>query len=394
MFRHVSQLCWGAKTLLETLHEFLPRESMFLWGRDELQKVARERLAIGYNLKPDNDVLLVNARARPSRVLKTILAKEGNFAAVAETGVVAVRTRARTLSPGEQSTRGLLAISKSLERLEASPDLLFQGSWDLVESNGMAIADHGSRYFPSAPIPDGVTVKGVPSNIRINESAELDGLVSIDARLGPVIIDERATIESLSVLSGPCYIGQKSRIHSALIRGGTSIFENCRVGGEVENSVIMSFSNKAHQGYLGDSIVGEWVNLGAGSTVSNLKNTYGTVRVEVGGKKFDTGMTKFGTVIGDMAKISIGALIYAGKSVGAGSHAAGLVDRNVPSFSHFDGKSGRMIELTLDSVVETQRRMMERRGRAPSESEEALVELVFKKTGGERKGAGVKRGVI
>jgi len=258
----------------------------------------------------------------------------------------------------------------------------------------MAIADHGRRAFEPAPVPDGVSVKGAPSNVRISDSAELEGLVSIDARLGPVIIDERATIESLSVLSGPCYVGRGSRVRSALIRGGTSIFENCRVGGEVENSIVMSFSNKTHLGYLGDSVVGEWVNLGAGSTVSNLKNTYGSIRTEIGGRQVDTGMIKYGAVIGDMAKVSIGALIYSGKKVGVGSHVSGLAARDVPSFTYSDGTARGMIELTLDSVIETQRRMMERRGRTLGKVEEELIKRVFRKTAAERKAARVKKGRI
>jgi len=339
-------------------------------------------------------VLLVNARARPSRQLRTVLAREGEFVAVAEGGVVAARTRASSLVPGPLTTRALMAAAKPLERLEAGPDLLFQGGWDLVESNGMAIVDFGSRSPEPTPIPDGVTVKGAPSNIRIDGTAEVDSFVSVDARLGPVIVGERATIESFSVLSGPCFVGEKSRIRSALIRGGTSIFENCRVGGEVENSIVMSYSNKAHQGYLGDSIVGEWVNIGAGGTVSNLKNTYGTIRSTVGGKRVDTGMIKFGVLIGDMAKVSIGAMISSGKNVGAGSHVAGPVELDVPPFTYYDGTSGRMVELSLGSAMETQRRMMERRGRTPSKWDEALLQLAFRGTAMERRLAKVRKGPL
>jgi len=394
MFRHLSQLCRGTKTLLESLKEVVPRDTVYLWGRSELRDVTRERLAIGYNLKPEDKALFVNARARPSRALKSILGRSGDFVAFTEGGVVAARIRTGRLTPGALTTRRLLKAAQSTERLEAAPDLLFNGSWDLIESNGMAIVEQGSRSFQSAPIPDVVTFKGVPSNIRINEAAEIDGLVSIDARAGPVIVDEGATVESFSVLSGPCYIGQRSRIRSALIRGGTSIFENCRIGGEVENSIVMSWSNKAHQGYLGDSIVGEWVNIGAGSTTSNLKNTYGSIRTDVGGRTVDTGMTKFGAVLGDMAKLSIGTMVYAGKNVGSASHVAGLVDQSVPPFTFFDARSRRMTELDLASVIETQRRMMERRGRALSKKEEVLLALLFENTAKGRKLAGVRKGSI
>jgi len=166
------------------------------------------------------------------------------------------------------------------------------------------------------------------------------------------------------------------------------------LGGEVENSIIMSHTNKAHLGYVGDSIVGEWVNLGAGSIFSNLKNTYGNVRVELERSRVDTGMLKLGAVIGDMSKVSIGALIFAGKSVGTASHVTNLVDRNVPPFTYFNGSSGKKVELLLASVIETQRRMMERRGMTLLKNEEDLIRKTFDRTRPERRRAGVRRGRI
>ena len=216
--------------------------------------------------------------------------------------------------------------------------------------------------------------------------------MTFDSRLGPVVVDEGASIESFSRVSGPCYVGLETRLHSALVRGGTSVFEGCKVGGEVENSIIMPHTNKAHLGYVGDSIVGEWVNVGAGSVFSNLKNTYGNVRTELEGRRVDTGMVKFGPVIGDMAKVTIGALIFAGKSVGVASQVTGLVQKNVPSFTYFDGGSGRMVELILDSVLETQKRMMERRGMTLSKVLESLIRRLFLATRAERRKAGVRKG--
>ena len=142
------------------------------------------------------------------------------------------------------------------------------------------------------------------------------------------------------------------------MRGGTTIGENCRIGGEVENSIVYPHTNKAHLGYLGHSIVGEWVNLGAGSVTSDLKSTYGTVRVARGRGRVDTGLQKLGPMIADMAKVAIGALVYGGKSVGVSSHCAGRVDRDIPDFTSYDGHRDDSFELTLDSVIRTQSRMM------------------------------------
>ena len=239
-----------------------------------------------------------------------------------------------------------------------------------------------------------MSVSGPASNLIVHESAEIEGHVSFDVRRGPAVVAEGASVESFSRISGPCYVGPDTRVHSALLREGTSVFEECRIGGEVENSIIMPHTNKSHLGYVGDSIVGEWVNLGAGSAFSNLKNTYGSVRAEVEGRRVDTGMTKFGPVIGDMAKVSIGCMIYAGKTVGVASHVSGLVDRSVPSFTYYDGQGRKMIELLLDPVIETQTRMMERRGKSLSKLQESLIRHAFGVTKRERTRARVKKGRI
>jgi len=106
----------------------------------------------------------------------------------------------------------------------------------------------------------------------------------------------------------------------------------------------------------------------------------------------DSGMMKLGPVVGDMAKLSIGALVYAGRSIGAGAHVSGLASADVPDFTFFDSGSGRAVELLLGSVLETQRRMMERRGIALSKSEEGLIRQAFASTANKRRKAGVKRG--
>jgi UDP-N-acetylglucosamine diphosphorylase/glucosamine-1-phosphate N-acetyltransferase len=397
LLRHVAQLDWGIRTLLESWQELLPGERFVLWGRDELRPAAEARSRKDYNSPADEEVLLVNARVRPKKELLPFLTKKGHFAVMTGKELIAARTKnARSIAPGALSARTQLKASKGEDKLGIDEEnLLFEGPWDLVESNGMAIAAQASTQSAmSGSHSSGTTLKGPPSNLRIHDSAEIDPMVSFDTRAGPVVVDEDAAVDSYSMLSGPCYVGRKTRLHSALVRGGTSMFENCRVGGEVENSIIMSFTNKAHHGFVGDTIIGEWANLGAGSTFSNLKNTYGTVKVDRSGSKVDTGLIKLGPVIGDMAKISIGTLIFAGKSVGVGSQVTGLIDQDVPSFTFLWNGTSKMVELRLESVIETQRRMMERRGIALSKDSEALIRLVFNGTRPDRRRVGVRKGKI
>ena len=362
-----------------------------IWGRRELAAVTKDSTGRPFNEKVHGPAFLVNSRARPSEGLLSLASRQEPFAASSGGALVAARLDHVALVPGILGRREAARVSKATERVEAPPDPLFHGYWSLVQRNGLAIAEQARRPDEPAQVPRTVEVRGPSTNLMVHPGADVEGHVTLDARLGPIVIEDGAAVESFSRLMGPCYIGPKTRISSALIGGGTSIFGSCRVGGQVDNSVIMPFTNKAHHGFVGDSYVGSWVNLGAGCTFSNLKNTYGNVRLSVGGKKVDSGMLKLGPVVGDLAKLSIGSLVYAGRTVGAGSHVSGLAAEDIPSFA-YDSGSGRKVELLLESVLETQRRMMERRGLALSRNEETLIRKAFVHTSMERRKAGVRKG--
>jgi len=365
-----------------------------IWGRRELAAVTKDSTRKQYNEKVHGSAFLVNARAAPSEGLLSLASRQEPFAAMSGRELVAARLDHVAFKPGVLGRRETARIAKTTERVDVPPDSLFHGYWSLVQGNGLAIAEQAKRFEDAMHIPRAVEVRGPPANVMVHSGADIEGHVTFDARLGPIVIDDGAAVESFSRIMGPCYIGPRTRISSALIGGGTSIFESCKVGGQVENSVVMPFTNKAHHGYLGDSYVGSWVNLGAGCTFSNLKNTYGNVRLSLGGRKIDSGMLKLGPAVGDMAKLSIGALVYAGRSIGASSHVSGLAAVDVPSFSFYDSAAGKKVELLLESVLETQRRMKERRGLSLSRDEETLIRKAFASTATERRKAGTKKGAL
>ena len=369
------------------------RTQVEAWGRAELAGVTKAT-GTPYNREHESTVLMVNARARPGRILSDLGERKGPFAAVSKGQLVAAKLNPSRVKPGVLSAEDVSRMLKSVPKLKAPPGVLFQGYWDLVASNGLAIAEQAVHFGDALSLPSTSRVKGPPSSLRVHGSAEVEDYVSFDTRPGPVVVAEGVTIESFSRISGPCYVGPRAKLTTALVRGGTSIFEGCKVGGEVENSVLLPHSNKAHFGYVGDSYVGEWVNLGAGSTFSNLKNTYGNVRSYAGGRRVDTGLLKLGPAVGDMAKVSIGALVFTGKKVGAGSHVTGLAWPDVPPFTYYDGSKGSMVELHLVSVLETQRRMKERRGMNLSRAEEELIRFAFAATAPERRKAGARKGRI
>lgn len=390
--RHVAQVSWGTRTLSDSWASLASPRDVVLWGRPEVGPA--DDGTRPYNSRLDGEVLFVNSRLKPQKALWKLLERPGRFVARSGGKVLAFRADARPFEPGIIGGRKLASLTKGMDILELPPDSEFEGPWQLVGSNGLAIAEQAGHFDDALELPETVSLKGPASNLRIHGSVEVEGHVSFDTRLGPVVVREGTSIESFSRIEGPSFIGPGNRLHSALLRGGTSIFEGCTVGGEVENSVMLAHSNKAHTGYVGHSVVGEWVNLGAGSVFSNLKNTYGTVRVEFRGKRLDTGLVKFGPIIGDMAKVSIGAMVFAGRSVGVSSQVSGLVDIDVPSFTYFEGRNGKRVEILVDSAIETQKRMMERRGTTLSKSREAQIRRLFQSTRLERKKARVKRGKI
>jgi UDP-N-acetylglucosamine diphosphorylase / glucose-1-phosphate thymidylyltransferase / UDP-N-acetylgalactosamine diphosphorylase / glucosamine-1-phosphate N-acetyltransferase / galactosamine-1-phosphate N-acetyltransferase len=271
---------------------------------------------------------------------------------------------------------------------EISEIALLHYPWELVQSNSERIdldysrARFSSDAFSSKKKND-LEIHG--NKVAIADSAQVERFVTIDSRKGPVIIDEEAEVQSFTHMTGPCYLGKRAKIKSAKIREGTTVGESSKIAGEVEASIISEFSNKSHDGFLGHSIIGSWVNLGALTTCSDLKNTYGKIRVKLGRKLVDTGQIKVGVFLADMSKTAIGVLLTSGVKIGVGSQVFGAVSEDVPSFTLYGkGMGARSSEALLDSALATQKRMMERRNLAMSKTLESLIRSVYKMTRGER----------
>jgi len=396
--RHMSLLPCGASDPLERARK-MSDDGVMLIGRTLLEETTEERTGLEFNPKVDEEVLLVNARLRPSawNLVKRMNRRNG---ALMSGNQVALASLRPSVFAGLRSENGVILQSElrrstdSVGRLETSRNLLFSHPWELIVENGEALSAEKKRLKRGAPPPERCTTNGDRARLVISPRASVEECTFFDTRSGPIVIDDDAEVEAFSRLTGPCYVGKGSKIHSALIRGGTTISEGCRVGGEVENSIVSAHTNKAHFDYLGNSIVGEWVNIGAGSVFSDLKNTYGTVRVEIGGRRTDTGLQKLGALVGDMAKVAIGCRVFAGKKLGVASHVLELASRDVPDFVFCGGAEGRMVELEIGSIVETQRRMMSRRGVSMSGALERLVRRTYAEREEQRRKAGATRGKL
>ena len=262
---------------------------------------------------------------------------------------------------------------------------LLRSVWDLMERNGDRLRADGAR-FPDGGLPSGVHHLG-GSGVSVGEGAAIEPGAVLDTRNGPVIVDAGARVQAPCRITGPAYIGRGATVLGGFLEC-VSIGPACRVRGEVEATVFLGFANKAHDGFLGHSVVGRWVNLGAMTSNSDLKNTYGTVRVREGGRTIDTGLTKAGCLLGDHVRTGIGTLLDTGATVGAGSSlfGGGPMPRDVPPFSW--GSAGGLAEYEIDRFLETAARVMARRDAALTSRTRRLYRRAFADTASLRSGTG------
>jgi glucose-1-phosphate thymidylyltransferase len=202
----------------------------------------------------------------------------------------------------------------------------------------------------------------ISDGVFVAHGATLGEHVVTDSTAGPIVLEENAKVGPYTFLSGPAHIGAATRIieHSA-IKDAVALGHTCKVGGEVEASTIEPFTNKQHHGFLGHSHLGSWVNLGAGTSNSDLKNTYGTVSMEYEGRKVATEMQFVGCIMGDYAKTAVNTSIFTGKTIGACSMVYGFVTTNVPSFVNYARSFGQITEVPDEVMIASQARMFKRR---------------------------------
>ncbi len=393
----------GMFTFLERAQRFYPESQFLLFTRNYLVPTLRKRVSHLVN-EPDavdNDVLLINGtfvlddeakQLIEKKLAKKVLITQKGRMVLAHLSEDVARNHIEELcSPLKSLT--LKKLMKKCETIEASNLPLLTYPWDFVNKNAELIKKDytASRKKESEGTVDRrATLYGDKKDVHVGKGAFVEAHVTLDARDGPIFIGNETIVHTGSRISGPTYIGDKTIIPSGLIREGCSIGHVCRVGGELEETIIQGYTNKYHTGFIGHAYIGEWVNVGAATTNSDLKNTYGTVHVKTRRKNVDTGQTKVGCFIGDHAKTSIGTQIYTGKKIGVASQVHGFVLKDVPSFTIWSESLGsKPVELYLESAIETQKRVLSRRGVKQTREDTELLKKLFEITAQERKKAGV-----
>ena len=236
---------------------------------------------------------------------------------------------------------------------------LLHGSYDLVTAlEHMLVADTADfTHEPGDQLADGSMVIGDPTDV-VALGALVEPGVVFDVRGGAVVIEQHSYVKSGTRLEGPVYVGPGTEIQGGVVHR-CSIGPRCRVRGEIANSVLLGYANKAHDGFVGHSVLGRWVNVGAGTTTSNLKNTYGDIRLDVAGERIETGLQNLGTLFGDHAKLAIGTQLDTGTVLGAGANVFGVSrpPKYVPPFAW--GSSGE--RTSRDGFLTVATRVMPRR---------------------------------
>ena len=400
--RPVYELLCGMRRIREKIESVFPEAEVTLLCRDHLKSVLKARTGYRVNelgVGDEDDVLLVNGRILANSALRNELKFfEEERLYFRGDDLVGWNGRGEGFKNLASSFVSLFvkgqekALKSKVGFMELDADLV-DHIWDLVSRNGSEIAADFElakpdldfkNMFKRCRLDDRALIYD-EGKVYIGKDSQIDGQVVLDARQGPVLIGERVIIQPHTRVSGPCYISDDCVLVGGKVGGGSSIGPVCRVGGEVEQSVFLGYSNKYHEGFLGHSYLGEWVNLGALTTNSDLKNNYGPVKVMVDGSLVNTGLAKVGAFLGDHVKTGIGTLLNTGMTIGFASNLFGgrmIDERSIPPFSW--AGSGRREEYRLDKAIETARAVMERRKVELSSEEIDIFKEIFKLTEKER----------
>lgn len=256
--------------------------------------------------------------------------------------------------------------------------LVLRGAFDLVGALERFLPDDCGDFVTRShdDIPSGSLVLGDPTHV-ISLGAVVEPGVVFDVRHGAVVLEHAAEVRHGTRLEGPCYVGAGTRVLGGFVRS-SAFGPRCSARGEISASTFLGYANKSHDGFVGHSVIGQWVNLGAGTTTSNLKNTYGPVRLDVAGRRIETDRTFLGSLIGDHAKTAIGTLLSTGTVVGTGASlfGDGATPKYVPPFAWGSHGTERLSE---DGFLRIAERVLPRRDVAFTAERRASLRGIYRR---------------
>ena len=365
--RPVADILVGIMTIRQKWEAYL---------RTTTTTVTEEYLSEKFPMVEMEENVMINASFLPNNILAEMVSNLGpNQAIFKGNDVIAFYTN------DEQESVDF----DTYEILEYAEDCItIEQTWDIFSKNDLAIREDFeflTEDRKSQPMPKSVNVIA-PENVFIEEGAKLE-FVTLNASSGPIYIGKDAEIMEGSIIRGPFALCENAQVKmGAKVYGATTVGAHSRIGGEVKNVVIFAYSNKGHDGFLGDSVLGEWCNIGADSNNSNLKNNYEEVKLwSYETESFaKTGLQFCGLMMGDHSKCGINTMFNTGTVVGVSANifGSGFPRNFVPSFS-WGGASGFTTYVTK-KAFETAKLVMGRRNIDFDETESAILEHIFEET--------------
>jgi UDP-N-acetylglucosamine diphosphorylase/glucosamine-1-phosphate N-acetyltransferase len=394
--RGVFDLLCGALSLKDKILRAYPGSSYSLICRQLIAPSVKDKYPdISVNDIPGDSCLLINGRVIAPRNLASLIPLADKSDRLYTKGDTVVAARLSGINLREFKLKASFPVDPSsfpnLHKEEVDVKIASY-VWDLIrENNAELISDlafpgpNNSNFLPY----DGVHFIN-KDKIFIDENTIIKPGVVLDASNGPIFVGKNSTIFPNSVIIGPVYIGSGTLIKSlAKIYENVTIGDVCKVGGEVEDSIFLPYSNKQHDGFIGHAYLGSWVNIGADTNCSDLRNNYGFVKTYVNGQNINTNTQFLGLIIGDHSKTGINTMFNTGTTAGVSCNifGSGFPAKYIPSFTW--GGSDSFQTYDVDKCLDTAKVVMARRKIEFKKSDEDLLRSIFTLTKNERLNKGL-----
>lgn len=383
-FRHTSKLICGADTLQEKITNFFPaKTSLTLHSRKYMAAYLSEKFPKArINDLPDGDCIFFNSRvlfkAEELKEITKLFKNEKNSAILHDKTVFAfhlssekVQQYKEVINPEDDNLVSYADIEwLGLKINDVSSYRLINYPSDLILYNEDQLQYDLNREM-----------KG-KKKLHIGKKCSIGKNVVFDTSTGRIYINDNTTIEPFTYIKGPVYIGQNCTVRSgSQIYGPVRIGGSCKVSGEITCSVLHWYVNKQHYGFLGHSYLCEWVNLGAGTTTSNLKNNYSKIVLNIDDQKVNTNSIFLGSIVGDHTKMGIHTMLNTGTVIGVSSnlYGAGYHNKKIPSYSWDDASNNENIAYEIEKAISTARTSMQRRNVEMTEAYEKMMRHVYEK---------------
>lgn len=386
----------GAISTIDKIRHFFPDARLNFHGRPKQIASWRERFKAPVVQVAEGDILIMRAdmliNTELYNWLKNII--EGRRQLGGTGGIVRLESDGAMIGMYLPADKVQTEWRNDIDRLTDFGDEIYRDAaiiniptvmpaylWHCINLCGEALEDD-LNILGATPDHEALKQQGVfavnPDKIHIGRNVSIAPTVVLDASEGPIIIDDNAVIMPQSTILGPTFIGANSTVKiGAKIYGGSNIGPVCKVGGEIEASIIHGYSNKQHDGFLGHSFLGEWVNIGADTNTSDLKNNYTTVKVILPMGPVDTGSLFLGVLMGDHCKTGINTMLNTGSVIGVSCNIFGsdYCKKTMPSFSWGCGDGSTIF--SIERALNLARTVMARRGKTLAENEELLLRMEY-----------------